>query len=416
MHKSIHLIVLCFVAALAFTACSNEEAVDVSTINKQTVIVYMPWTGDALSTTIFPQNLDSIEGAIKKAKGMTGKLVVFISKSATSSELYEVTYSNGTISHLPIKTYTGNDYTTAAGITQILNDVQANAYALNYAMMVGCHGCGWTFKDDWIDYPYQAKQHVVLPEDAGVAMAKSATSAGGAAARYPTTRFFGSVSDTNYATDITDFAAGIQAAGMKMQYIMFDDCYMANIETAYELRNVTNFLIGSTSEVMAIGVPYQTMWSALASATPNYETAITAFNTYYKAYAYPYGALSAIDCRQTNGLAALMKEINTRYQFDETQLDSLQVLDGFNSTIFYDLGSYVDHLCKSTSLLSDFRSQLDAVVRSTATTDSLYSYLYYGDPRFIKVNTYSGITISDPSMNSVSLKGIESTSWWQDTH
>ena len=30
---------------------------------------------------------------------------------------------------------------------------------------------------------------------------------------------------------------------MKMQYILFDACYMGNVETAYELKDVTNYLI-----------------------------------------------------------------------------------------------------------------------------------------------------------------------------
>ena len=35
-----------------------------------------------------------------------------------------------------------------------------------------------------------------------------------------------------------------------MEYILFDDCYMSSIEVAYELKDVTKYLIGSTSEMM----------------------------------------------------------------------------------------------------------------------------------------------------------------------
>lgn len=41
-----------------------------------------------------------------------------------------------------------------------------------------------------------------------------------------------------------------------MEYILFDDCYMSSIEVAYALKDVTDYLIGSTSEVMAYGMPY----------------------------------------------------------------------------------------------------------------------------------------------------------------
>jgi hypothetical protein len=32
------------------------------------------------------------------------------------------------------------------------------------------------------------------------------------------------------------------------------------------------------------------------------------------------------------------------------------------------------------------------------------------------IETFSGITISDPSQNNVAMKGKEKTSWWKATH
>lgn len=374
----------------------------------------MPWTGDNLSTVIFKENLDSIEGAIIKARRLNGRLLVFLSTSANSSDLYEITYQKGEIIRTPIKTYAGKDYTTAAGITQILNDVKDNAYALNYAMMIGCHGCGWTYKDDWTNYPDQAKMNFMRPDDASWSQAKAFPYAYyNSSTPTPPTRFFGNISDMSNAIDIVDLADGIQGAGIKMQFILFDDCYMANVETAYELRNSTNFLIGSTSEVMLIGVPYQTIWSALASPTPAYKNAVNAFNTYYKSYVMPYGALSAIDCRKVEELAKVMKEINRQNSVDDIMIDSLQILDGFETPIFYDMGHYVDSLCAQPALLSDFHARLNEVVTATATTDTLFSALRRP---FTKVKTYSGLTVSDPSRNSVALKGKEKTAWWKATH
>ena len=43
---------------------------------------------------------------------------------------------------------------------------------------------------------------------------------------------------------------------MHMDYILFDDCYMSSVEVAHALRHVTDYLIGSTSEIMAYGFPY----------------------------------------------------------------------------------------------------------------------------------------------------------------
>lgn len=399
------------VVALSFSSCT-EEAEDVTSINQQTTIVFMPWSGTASNSGLysyFLQNLDSIEGAIKKTGSMSNRVVVFLSTSSSESTLYEITLVNKEIQHTTLKTYSGNLYTTADGIAQILNDVKSNAFALNYGMIIGCHGMGWTYKEDWTNYPYNAK-----PRFQQNASAKSAT---GSKVPYYPTRFYGSVSDLdNYATNIETLEQGIANAGMKMQYVLFDDCYMANIETAYQLKDVTNFLIGSTSEIMAVGMPYQTIWSSLATATPAYESVTSAFNTFYSNYDPPCGTLSVIDCRKLDKLAEMMRRINDTYTFDSSQLDSLQVLDGFSQGIFYDMKDYVVHLCKNNDMLNDFSADLQQAVKSTVHTDSVYSALYPFSGQFIKIKQFSGITISDPSINSVALKGKEKTAWWKATH
>lgn len=416
MKRILYLFCL-LILGLSFSSCTDETE-DVSSINQQTTIVFMPWSGTASDKGLykyFLQNLDSIEGAIKKAGSMSNRVVVFLSTSSSESELYEITLVNKQIQHTTIKTYSGNLYTTADGIAQILNDVKSNAYALNYSLIIGCHGVGWTYKDDWTNYPYGAKSL-----SGQVSEAKSAK--GNSPAPYHPTRFYGSTSDpSNYGTDIETLEQGIANAGMKMQYILFDDCYMANIETAYQLKDVTNFLIGSTSEVMAEGMPYQAMWqplisntwSSLSTATPAYKAVTTAFYDFYSKFDPPCGTISVIDCRQLDDLASIMKKINETYKFDNSKLDSVQVLDGFSQGIFYDMKDYVLHLCKNNDMLNDFSADLQQAVKSTVHTDSIYSAISNG---FIKINQFSGVTISDPSVNSVALKGKEKTAWWKATH
>jgi len=407
--------------SLVLTSCS-DDSVDVNTINKQTILIFMPWSGSQSSVGLYNElkaNLDSIESAIVDEKGMNGRVLVFLSSSSQSSSLYEITYENGKIEHHTIKEYTGNEYDTTQGMLQILNDVQANAYALYYAMIIGGHGSGWTFKEDWNDYPNNAKAYGAVGAKGNKAVAD------GVLPLYPQTRFFGSVSDMNYAFNITDLADAIQQAGMKMQYILFDDCYMANIETAYMLKDATNYLIASTSEVMAMGMPYRELWSNLAKSTPGYEGIINSFHTFYSnykvyydrntKYIIPGGALSAIDCRNLEQLATVMKEINSHYTLADSLRDSVQVLDGFNNHIFYDMGSYVDHVCNNANLKSDFHAALDNVVKYKQSTDSVFTNLYHS-AYSIPVKTFSGITISDMSLNSVALKGREKTAWWRRTH
>lgn len=391
---------------MILSSCNEDESESTDDFNKQTILVYMPWSGDSNFSglyNIFKENLDSIESGIKAQKGLrSSRLVVFLSKSATESELYEVRYENNVLVHKPIKTYSGHPYTTASGIAEIINDTKSAAEALNYAMIIGCHGTGWTYKANWKNYPYQAKRyHFMMRQPAS---------------KWERTRFFGSVNDLeNYATDIEVLAEGIAQTGTKMQYILFDDCYMANIETAYMLKDVCNFLIGSTSEIIAIGMPYASMWASLAAPVPNYATAVSKFHEFYSNYTVPCGAIAVIDCRKVEGLANVMRDINSAYTLDDRQRDSIQVLDGFNPNIFFDLGDYVDKLCQDERMKAKFNDQLAKVVRCKSATGSIYSYLY-GSPKYIKVKHFSGITISDPTLHVAPSRGLQQTGWWKATH
>ena len=199
----------------------------------------------------------------------------------------------------------------------------------------------------------------------------------------------------------------------KLDYLMFDDCYMANIETAYELRKATNYIVASTSEVMSAGNPYSTEWNGL-SGSPNLAEVCQAFYKFYSTYSYPYGTLSMIDCAATDSMANLMNQINRSYTIDEKYRDSIQVLDGFRTPVYFDLQDYVNHMHLSTDLQERFNKALANLVTYTVCTPYIYSQFKIGN--LIEVNHSCGITISDISENSAVTQYIQSTSWWTATH
>ena len=62
---------------------------------------------------------------------------------ATEATLFELVYENGKSVRKTYKQYTDPVYTTAEGITSILNDVRECTPAQRYSMIIGCHGMGW---------------------------------------------------------------------------------------------------------------------------------------------------------------------------------------------------------------------------------------------------------------------------------
>lgn len=401
--------------AMTFTSCS-EEAFDTDSVNKQTILVFYPWTGSQSSTGLLgylQNNIDSISDGIIDRKGLNNsRVLVFLSDKYNHSTLYDLQYNATTksVDRVPLKEYEGASYASAEGIADIMNEVKTQASALNYALIVGVHGCGWTYASDWSRYPYYARPSVTRPRDnnfSGIQFGPDPNA--------PLTRFFGSVSLAENAMDISTLAEGIRESGLKMQYILFDACYMSNIETAYELKDVTNYMIASGSEIMAAGLPYRSMWSYLNSATPNYSGIVSTSVNFYKNSSAPFCNLAAIDCRQVEKLASVMKEINAEYQLSASvSLDSIQHLDGFRPNLFYDLETYVDSLHPSGYLLDQFKSQLKLTIKASDHTDEAYTCIYSSDS--FKIKNYCGITISDPSQHSVAIKGREKTGWWKATH
>ena len=416
MIKKLFTLFICSISlAMTFTSCS-EEAFDTDSVNKQTILVFYPWTGSQSSTGLLgylQNNIDSICDGIIDRKGLNNsRVLVFLSDKYNHSTLYDLQYNATTksVDRVPLKEYEGASYASAEGIADIMNEVKTQASALNYALIVGVHGCGWTYASDWSRYPYYARPSVTRPRDnnfSGIQFGPDPNA--------PLTRFFGSVSLAENAMDISTLAEGIRESGLKMQYILFDACYMSNIETAYELKDVTNYMIASGSEIMAAGLPYRSMWSYLNSATPNYSSIVSTSVNFYKNSSAPFCNLAAIDCRQVEKLARVMKEINAQYQLSASvSLDSIQHLDGFRPHLFYDLETYVDSLRPSGYLLDQFKSQLKLTIKASDHTDEAYTCIYSSDS--FKIKNYCGITISDPSQHSVAIKGREKTGWWKATH
>ena len=416
MIKKLFTLFICSISlAMTFTSCS-EEAFDTDSVNKQTILVFYPWTGSKSYTGLLgylQNNIDSICDGIIDRKGLNNsRVLVFLSDKYNHSTLYDLQYNATTksVDRVPLKEYEGASYASAEGIADIMNEVKTKASALNYALIVGVHGCGWTYASDWSRYPYYARPSVTRPSDnnfSGIQFGPDPNA--------PLTRFFGSVSLAENAMDISTLAEGIRESGLKMQYILFDACYMSNIETAYELKDVTNYMIASGSEIMAAGLPYRSMWSYLNSPTPNYSSIVSTSVNFYKNSSAPFCNLAAIDCRQVEKLASVMKDINAEYQLSASvSLDSIQHLDGFRPHLFYDLETYVDSLHPSGYLLDQFKSQLKLTIKASDHTDEAYTCIYSSDS--FKIKNYCGITVSDPSQHSVAIKGREKTGWWKATH
>jgi hypothetical protein len=314
------------------------------------------------------------------------------------ASMFEIVLENGKCVRKEVKEYSDPAFTTAAGITSILNDVKAFAPGYTYSMVVGGHGLGWIP----VDAPGRANaiKHQPAHWEYGTADDKDMT------------RFFGGL-DKESQTDITTLAEGISGAGIKMEYILFDDCYMSCVEAAYDLRHVADYIIGCPTEIMVYGMPYHIIGQHLIGDI-DYRAISDDFIDFYTTApnVKNCGTIGITDTSQIDELAAIMKTINSQFSFDESFGD-LQTMCGYTPSIFFDCGSYVETLCKDEALLQRFREQLERTVPYKGHTATYYTNI---SRREIPINSYSGTTISDPSHNDWAEDSKHTTAWWQATH
>ncbi|MGP1422407.1 MAG: clostripain-related cysteine peptidase [Prevotella fusca] len=395
---------------LVFTSCHREDPTPdptppVPTEAENTIFVYMPWSGSPGSLyPFFQKNLTDIKQAVESQGGLGDKhLIVFISDSPSKGSLINVKYQQGRCVDDTVavfnNTLASQQLNSANWITTVLKRVQAYAPARSYSMIVGCHGMGW------------------IPGNSGT-RSRYTTSAFRRrdVERLPLTRWFGG--DT-YKTDISTFDKGIEQSGIgKMQYILFDDCYMSTIEVAYELRHSAKHIIACPTEIMAHGMPYDLLWTELSKSSPDYGSICDTFYNFYISYSYPYGTIGVIDCSQIDGMVDIMKSINHSGNLVSVSEDDVQIMDGYQPAMFFDMGDYVRKIAKNeTALLARFERQLSLLVPYKRNTPSFFTEVRNpGVGDVLPINTYSGITISDLSSNTMVKKVLAYSPYYKATH
>ena len=107
----------------------------------------------------------------------------------------------------------------------------------------------------------------------------------------------------------------------KFDYIFFDACFMQCIEVAYELRKVTDYVVGSPAEIPGPGAPYDKIVEALCigdakGIVMGYDSGYP--GTYDNFY-YSGVLLSCIDCAKLEPLAEATGRLLTPFFMERTE-------------------------------------------------------------------------------------------------
>ena len=386
--KKIEYLLLCLLASFCFFACTEEyeENDDTRLPAENTIIMFFPWSNNL--TSCFNQNISDFKQVIQQHGSDNDRYVVCIESTPGLVDIKELKLIDGVCSEEIVESYSDPGFTTSDGISQLLDRVYPKFPSKVYSMTVGCHGTGWVPAGSF-----------------------STRSIADASEEMPVTRFLGGTT-AEYQIEISTFKEGIKNSKInKLEMILFDNCYMANIEVAYELKDVCKHIIAYPTEVMAYGFPYHISGRFLINGI-DYESICESFYRFYVNYEKPCGTISTINCLALDSLARFMKKVNL--SLDTTisvDASSLQRMDGYDPTVFVDFEDYVYHLTDNAQWLSEFDHLMTIVIPYKRNTPTYYSTMGGQIP----IGKYSGITTSEPSAHNV-MSAYKKTSWYMATH
>ena len=363
--KRLIIILFTFTAIAILSGCTQQKKEA-----QNTLFFFYPWSTNL--THYFENNIINFEYALTANDLEQNRVVVFISQSKTEACMYEIKMHRGKCQHDTIAKFENYnyEYTTIDGLSKLLNMAKGEMPTPQFATVIGCHGDAWIPARDM-------------------------------------KRSFGGA-DVESRIDISTLRDALKKSNITAEYILFDDCYMSSVEVTYELRNVCKYLIASPAEIMAAGMPFHKIAQDLLGS-PNYEAICTDFYNYYaNSPSAPYGTIAVTKCSELEKLAEIVERINATAT--EVTRD-VQYYDGYTPHIFYDLGDYIDAICRDEMLLSEFQAQMTKCVPYKAHTAQVYAY----GSGVINIHTYSGISTSALSKNNKCVSYTK-TEWYKSTN
>jgi hypothetical protein len=292
-----------------------------------TVLVYMAADNDL--ETSAPPNIKEMELA---GSGSNLDILVYLARMSDSTPSYPVlmhiqkNLSSNIVSPI-IKSYPVQDSCAASNIQSVLQYVFTEYPATNTGVIFWSHGSGWIPK-------------TFSPLSFGV-----------------------DDSANGDQTDIPDLNNAL--AGLRFSFIAFDACYMADVETAYELRSRANYMMASQTEILTTGFPYDKIfgyigsnWNAPVKSVLDFSA--QAYYQYYQTQAEDYlqsASISVIDLSQMESLASAFSNFmaSAAAQAGYSSLvnignsvQSLSLLPAY-SNVKFDMGDWINCIYGSVS-------------------------------------------------------------------
>lgn len=330
-------LLLAFCAIIALTACNKESEQEAVTPDR-TVLIYMAaennltqWISNP--TFFADEDLQQIKEGVKTIGN--NRLAVYVDKAQTSvhkgtATPYLLYFSNGQLTDsIPMEESLTAD---PAVLERVARKAFGDNPASSYGLVLWGHGTGWSIKNDSVAYNSMARRKAYGGDTGN----DTHTSAG------------------KYWMNIPSMAKALSHVP-HLDFIFCDCCHMACVEIAYELRGVTDYLIGSPAEIPGVGAPYQEVVPAMMEKTTFWKSIV---DYYFEQYAD--GISLPLAVIKTSEMGALATATATALKASA---------ESINATQYPDVSGLIHYYHEKSSQVNTYYDMNDFMLRHASTND-----------------------------------------------
>lgn len=362
IRRSKLVLALAFAVAL-LNSCIFKDEKDHH--KNRTVLIYICAENNLWSMA--NSNLYSMNSSIGNGMDNYNLLVYMDCRGMTPALIHVHNFQIDTIAKYPER-----NSADPAVMRSVIDEVLQNWKAEHYGLVLWSHGTGWLPAD---------KLHFVAP-NMGYA---------------PRRRAFALEDNPGQTPAYTCMELDELAEAIPddvFDFILFDACYMGNVEVAFALRNKANQIVSSACEIVSYGFPYHVVTRDLLNN--NMLKTCNEFFDYYNSMSgfNKTAGISLVNTAGLDSLARCFRKIINEYGYKVPTMNvkRVQCFDRFNNHTSYDLENFVEAICENNDYMNEFRLQLQSCVPYKVSTPILFP----GDPDQIVINSYCGMSVFIP--------------------
>ena len=351
-----------------------------------------------------------------------GERVIVYHRMSSGNVIYELVRSTSLregFEKMERKKYAPGENSSldAATMARVVGDVRALfPEDPDWGFAFGSHGLGWIPKTNTV--PISRRR------DASGGVSHHPFDVLWAERENPRTRFF--ASDRGHKLDVSEFIDaldGEEGDRWEWDFIVLDDCFMASVETLYDMRSLADYIIATPTEILIEGFPYDRVvvevfgdWNEKGFIGVGEE-----YIDYYGGLSddYACATVAVVKMAEMEDLAEAVEGLNLRSGELDPEAQKIQYLERLSNPghVFYDLDDYLGAVKKETmpAEYNAFRAQLDRTVVYAGHTGKFYSD--FGGGGYVSVEHFSGLAVFIPWSRTASLfEMYRQTEWYKDVY